>query len=178
MVLNRIQTVKINWSKPIALDNRFNSANFDEQEGLYLISTQYIRNGRLFNRYIYVGETINKFHNRFLQHLNNNKRSRWAKLPGLKFVRFGKIMNKPSFINDDKWFTLTLESAVIQDIKNRPNVRLVNRHQVKKYTIYYDIEIVNEGCRGPISSVINTRELYNTIDYYDKDNIIGLRKDD
>lgn len=36
-MLNRIQTVKIHWSKPILFDNRWNSQNFNEEIGLLFL---------------------------------------------------------------------------------------------------------------------------------------------
>ena len=74
-MLNRIQTVKIHWSKPILFDNRWNSQNFNEEIGLYIISRRYIRNGFFHEKYIYVGETTNTFEIRCNQHLD--KWSSW-----------------------------------------------------------------------------------------------------
>ena len=162
MVLNRIQTVDIDWSKPILLDNRANSCNFCEEEGLYLISTRYIRHGKLWERYIYVGETQRGFDIRFEEHLDIRKPSLWVSEQGTKFVRFGRICNKPSCIDSTKWFLLTLESSIIQTIRNLIGVRLVNNRQVNDYKIYYDLIIRNKGCRL-LPRMINTRDLYNVI---------------
>ena len=172
MILNRIQTVKIEWSKAILLNNRANSCNFCEEEGLYIISTKYIRHGIVWERYIYVGETRKGFDIRFEQHLDTRKPSEWVSERGTKFVRFGRILNKPSCINNDKWFMLTLESSIIQTIKDLPRVRLVNSRQVKTFTIFYDLLIENKGC-GLLPKYINTRDLYDVIEYIDNENIVG-----
>lgn len=172
--MNRMQTVKIEWSKPIRLDNRANSCNFCEEEGLYIISTKYIRHGIVWERYIYVGETRKGFDIRFEQHLNTRKQSKWVSERGTKFVRFGRILNKPTFINDDKWFLLTLESSIIQTIKDLPRVRLVNTRQVKTYSIFYDLIIENQRCRL-LPKYINTRDLYDVIEYIDNENVAGKK---
>lgn len=173
MILNRIQTVYIDWSKPIFLDNRANSCNFCEEEGLYIISTRYIRHGKVCEKYIYVGETQRGFDIRFEEHLNIRKPSLWVSKSGRKFVRFGRICNKPSCINSTKWFLLTLETALIQAIKNLDGVRLVNLRQINNYKIYYDLIIKNKGCRI-LPHSINTRELYNVIkESSDGENIYG-----
>lgn len=78
MILNRISTVEIEWSKPVLLDNRTNSCNFCEEEGLYIISKKYIRHGVTWEKYIYVGETQKGFDIRFEQHLDENKPSLWV----------------------------------------------------------------------------------------------------
>lgn len=57
---------------------------------------------------------------------------------------------------------LTLESSIIQTIKDLPRVRLVNTRQVIDYTIFYDLIIENHNCRL-LLLLINTRDLYNTI---------------
>ena len=176
MILNRIQTVTIDWGKPVLLDNRANSCNFCEEEGLYLISTHYIRHGKIWKRYIYVGETQRGFDIRFEEHLNIRKPSQWVYKLGTKYVRFGRICNKPSFINNTKWFLLTLESSIIQTIKDYENVRLVNTRQVTDYKIYYDLNIENRGC-SLLPHFINTRKLYNTIqETPDGDNIYGIMR--
>lgn len=172
MILNRIQTVKIEWSKPILLDNRANSCFYRENEGLYIISKKYIRHGGVYEKYIYVGETRKGFDIRFEQHLDERKPSLWVSERGTKYVRFGRICNKPSFINNDKWFMLTLESSIIQAIKGLPRVRLVNTRQLRDYTIFYDLIIENHNCRL-LPLQINTRDLYNTIFTYDNENIVG-----
>ena len=162
MILNRIQTVCIDWSKPILLDNRANSCNFCEEEGLYVISTRYIRHGKLWERFIYVGETQRGFDIRFEEHLYVKKPSLWVSESGKKYVRFGRICNKPSFINSTKCFLLTLETSIIQIMKDMKGVRLVNNRQVNSYKIYYDLIIENKGFRL-LPPTINTRDLYNTI---------------
>lgn len=172
MVLNRIQTVHIEWSNPIALENRANSCNYCEEEGLYIISTRYISHGKEREKYIYVGETEKGFGIRFYQHLNKKKPSPWVSIRGRKYVRFGKICNIPSCVNNQKWFLLTLETSIIQSIKDFPNVRLVNNRQVKDYKIYYDF-IIESNHSKIVPTIINTRELYNVIDDYDNENIIG-----
>ncbi|MCH5345919.1 MAG: hypothetical protein J1E63_02345 [Muribaculaceae bacterium] len=89
-----------------------------------------------------------------------------------KFVRFGRILNTPSFVNDNKWFLLTLESSIIQTIKNLPNVKLVNKRQIKRYSIFYDCIIKNKGC-ALLPKYINTRDLYDVIVNKDQENIVG-----
>ena len=173
MILNKIQTVSINWSKPILLDNRANSCNFCEKEGLYIISTKYIRHGKVYERYIYVGETQRGFDIRFDEHLNIRKPSLWVSKRGRKFVRFGRICNKPTCINSVKWFLLTLETSIIQTIKDIDRVTLVNTRQINSYKIYYDLIIENKGC-NLLPHSINTRELYNVIkECSDGENIYG-----
>lgn len=172
MVLNRLQTVYIKWSNPIALENRANSCNYCAEEGLYIIFTRYLSHGEERERYIYVGETRKGFDIRFCQHLNERKPSPWVSVRGRKYVRFGKICNTPTCVNNLKWFLLTLETSIIQSIKDSPDVSLVNNRQVKDYTIYYDFIIENTGCRI-VPKIISTRELYKVIDEYDNENIIG-----
>jgi hypothetical protein len=77
---NRLQTIRINWSRPILYDNRFNSMNYGEEIGIYLISTKYVRHGLLIEKYIYVGETINSFETRCDQHLGSETKdaSKWV----------------------------------------------------------------------------------------------------
>lgn len=176
MILNRIQTVVIDWSKPILLDNRANSCNFCEEEGLYLISTRYIRHGIVWERYIYVGETQRGFDIRFEEHLDMRKPSLWVSERGAKYVRFGRICNRPSCINSTRWFLLTLETSIIQTIKNCEGVRLVNTRQISDYKIYYDLIIENRGC-GILPRTINTRELYNVIkESMDGENLYGVMR--
>ena len=175
MILNRIQTVKIEWSKPILLDNRENSCNFYEEEGLYIISKKYIRHGLVWEKYIYVGETQKGFDIRFEQHLDEKERSLWTYEKGEKYVRFGRILNRPLFVNNNKWFLLTLESSIIQSIKNLPEVRLVNARQIKRYTIFYDCIIENFGC-AILPKKINTRDLYDVIVNKDCENIVGKKR--
>jgi hypothetical protein len=173
MVLNRIQKVCIDWSKPILLDNRANSRNFYTNEGLYVISTRYIRQGKLWERFIYVGETKRGFDIRFNEHLDDRNPSSWTSIRGTKYIRFGRICNTPSFINSIHWFLLTLETSIIQTMKDMDNVRLVNNRQVKRYKIYYDLIIENKGF-SLLPHTINTRDLYNSIyEYPDGENIYG-----
>ena len=152
-----MQKIQIHWSRPILLDNRWNSQNFDEEIGIYLISRKYKRNVCCYEKFIYVGETVNFFNKRFNQHIN--KESSWLNPRGAKYIRFGKIMNIPKKVEDVKHLTLTIESTIIQYIKNKPNVKLVNKKQVNNYTIYYELEIENTGCRGVIPSFITTLEI-------------------
>ena len=175
MILNRIQKVTIEWSKPILLENRANSCNYCEEEGLYIISKHNIRNGIVHKKYIYVGETQRGFDIRFEEHLDSKKPSAWVSERGIKYVRFGKICNKPLFVNNDKWFLLTLESSIIQTIKDLEDVKLVNNRQVKDYKIYYDLIIENRNCKL-LPHNINTRDLYNVIEEYDDDNIVGVMR--
>ena len=77
---NRLCNIEINWGNPILVNNRFNSINFEEEIGLYLISTQYIRNGSCCERFIYVGETYNTFDKRIFQHIT--KSSEWSSAYG------------------------------------------------------------------------------------------------
>lgn len=77
-MINRLANIEINWSRPILFNNRWNSKNFNEEIGLYLISRRYIRHGVCFEIYTYVGETINYFDIRTQQHLEKNQDG-WAK---------------------------------------------------------------------------------------------------
>lgn len=157
-MLNRIQTVKIHWSKPILFDNRWNSQNFNEEIGLYIISRRYIRNGFYHEKYIYVGETINTFEIRCNQHLD--KWSSWLNPIGQKYIRFGRIDHIPTIVDNIKHFVWTIESATIQAIINLPNVELLNIKQINSYTIWYDLLIENKGYRGVLPIYINTRDYY------------------
>ena len=152
-----MQKIQIHWSKPILLDNRWNSQNFDEEVGVYLISRKYRRNGFCYEKFVYVGETVNFFDKRFKQHIN--KRSSWLNPIGAKYIRFGKIINIPKKVDDVKHLTLTIESTIIQYIKEKPSVQLVNKKQVDNYTIYYELEIENTGCRGVIPFFMTTLEI-------------------
>ncbi|WP_407405208.1 hypothetical protein [Sodaliphilus sp.] len=156
-MINRIFNVEINWAKPIAVDNRFNSAHYDEQIGIYLISTKFTRNGVLCEKFVYVGETMNSFDTRIFQHIE--KSSEWSKSYGQKYIRFGKIEKYPNWV-ETKELLLTLESTIIQSIKDHPNARLVNKRQINSWTIYYDINVENVGYRGIVPPELCTRDYY------------------
>ena len=155
---NRLCNIEINWGNPILVNNRFNSINFEEEIGLYLISTQYIRNGSCCERFIYVGETYNTFDKRIFQHIT--KSSEWSSAYGKLYIRFGKINRIPSCVDDIKHFLLTIESTIIQSIKYHSDARLTNKRQMKSWTIYYDLLIHNTGKHGIIPSELNTRDYY------------------
>lgn len=157
-MLNRICKIEINWGNPIIVGNRFNSKNFEEEIGLYIISTQYIRNDCRHERFIYVGETHNTFDKRIFQHIKNS--SEWSSSYGELYIRFGKINRIPSCVDDIKHFLLTIESTIIQSIKNHPDARLTNKRQINSWTIYYDLLIQNKGKHGIIPSELNTRDYY------------------
>ncbi len=42
-------------------------------------------------------------------------------------------------------FLLTLESAIIQNVKDKPDVKLCNAKQIGQYSYYYDLAIKNIG---------------------------------
>lgn len=150
--------IEIHWSKPILYDNRWNSKNFDEKIGIYLISRRYIRHGICFEIFTYVGETINTFEKRTQQHLDKN--SRWLREIGVPYIRFGKINRIPAVVSNEKEFVHTIESTIIQSINHMPNVHLVNKRQMHSWTIYYDLAITNKGCRGVVPEYLNTRDYY------------------
>lgn len=156
-ITNDLNKVEIKWSKPILLDNRKNSQNFDEEIGIYLISRKYKRNGCCYEKFIYVGETVNFFNKRFNQHIN--KESSWLNPRGAKYIRFGKIKKKPDGIEDVKHFTKTIESTIIQKIKDKPNVKLVNKKQIKSCTIWNELHIHNEDYKGCIPKDLNTLDI-------------------
>jgi hypothetical protein len=161
-MLNRLHTIRIDWSKPILYDNRFNSKNYDEEIGLYLISTKYVRHGKLIEKYIYVGETINTFEARCEQHLGSDTKpaSNWVSRIGTKYIRFGKIERVPNFVDDIKHFVLTIETSIIQSIIDDSMASLENIRQVKSWQIWYDLVIENVGFKGILPSYINTRDYY------------------
>ena len=162
---NRLQKVTIHWSKPILFENRHNSMNYSEDMGFYLISRKYIRHGQVFEKYIYIGETGSSFENRCNQHITNS--SRWTEQSGNKYIRFGKIVRIPPIVDAGhlKEFRLTVESALIQSIKEELGVELVNIRQVNSCQIWYDLKIENTGYRGVLPPIINSR------DYYEEDDI-------
>jgi hypothetical protein len=79
---------------------------------------------------------------------------------GTKYIRFGKIERVPNFVDDIKHFVLTIESSIIQAIKDDSMARLENVRQMKSYTIWYDLAIENVGNKGIIPPYINTRDYY------------------
>lgn len=158
MIQNRIANIEINWGKPILIDNRENSANFSQEIGMYLISTQYVRNNKTFEIFRYVGETRGTFDKRILQHIKND--SNWCLQYGQTYIRFGNISRVPKCVDDIDHFLLTIESTIIQSIKTHENSALVNKRQVNSWTIYYDLLISNTGFRSIVPAELNTRDYY------------------
>lgn len=104
---------------------------------------------------LYVGETLQCFEKRIKQH--NYKQSGYTLKRGKLRVRFGTIPASFNMGNMNKHhFLLTLESAVIHNIIDKPKVDFVNRRQIQSYTYYYDLHIHNTGFRGEIDKIIET----------------------
>lgn len=90
---------------------------------------------------IYVGETLKTFKERMDQH---KKEDAYTLKRGQFKVRLGTIPCSFNFGDKNKeHFMTTLENAVIQNIKDKARVKLVNKRQMKDFTIYFDIEILN-----------------------------------
>lgn len=161
-MLNRIQTVKIYWSKPVALEHITHSQHYNEEIGLYLVSRKYIRNHNSIEKITYVGETYNGFGTRIKQHLyRKSQSSRWVDTLGEKYIRFGKIIKTPTIVDNNEHLLWTLESAIIQSIIGLPNVALTNKRQISSWSIWYDLIIENSGFHSIIPSIINTRDFYS-----------------
>ena len=147
-----MREIEIDWKYPRDYCN-IDEHPFADCLGLYYISR--IWGGK--ETVIYVGETLQAFKERIKQH--NRCSDKYTQTRGKLIVRLGTIPNSFNFGNmNKKHFMMTLESAIIQNIKDKEGVRLFNNRQVKKYTYHYDLDIHNTGYRGKIDEILLTEK--------------------
>lgn len=145
-----MREIELMWSYP---RNYYDIDRHPDSDclGIYYISR--IWGGK--ETVIYVGKTLQAFRNRMKQH--NDSCDEYTQKRGQLKIRLGLIPQSFNIGNMNKeHFILTLESAIIQNIKDKPGVNLCNRRQINNYTYFYNLAIINTGFHGKIDRRIET----------------------
>lgn len=134
-----MRNIEIYWTYPRNYSD-IGAHPFGDCLGIYYISR--VWGGK--ETAIYVGKTLQAFKTRMYQHDCNC--DEYTVKRGQLRIRLGTISQSFNFgrLNKDH-FILTLESAIIQNVKDKAGVNLCNKRQVNQYSFYYDLQIKNTG---------------------------------
>lgn len=163
--MDRLHTIKIKWSYPHYWSDYMNIDGIDDPNGgiYYITSVIHYESGDV-EKPIYVGETKNAFYIRFRQHERTH--SAWMDKNGEFRVRIGRIISPkqlpPAWCDNYKHLLRVAESAIIQSLLRMPNAlnrRLANKSQMKTYSWWYNLHIINTGYHD-----ILEQNIYNKVD--------------
>ena len=156
-----VHSFKIRWSNPITW-NRIDLYKDDWDGGLYYITRRIHMRDYDTVTPIYIGKSKNKISRRIFQHSLGESKTSFLDQRGDFEVRLGRIVyptRSPERFHFNR-LLLTLESALIKEVKPKCNIS-----QVGKYTRWYKLIIFNEGKRDQIPKIIDNRMQDNGIDY-------------
>lgn len=134
-----MRNIEIYWTYPRDYNN-IGDHPWGDCLGIYYISR--VWGGK--ETAIYVGKTLQAFKTRMYQHdLDGDD---YTTKRGRLKIRLGTIPQSFNFgrLNKDH-FILTLESAIIQNIKDKSGVNLCNKKQLNQCSYYYDLQIKSTG---------------------------------
>ncbi|MBQ6080178.1 MAG: hypothetical protein IJK93_07875 [Muribaculaceae bacterium] len=154
-----LHQITINWSRPIAWNN-VDKYNKDWDGGLYYITRTIHAKSGDSSTPIYIGKSIGKISKRVLSHSLNDSNCPFYAERGEFKVRFGRIVSPINYMKHYHFnrLLLTIESALIQEVKPKCNVS-----QKNQYTPWYDLRIISIGYRDRIPGKINNRDHSNIL---------------
>ena len=161
MIPERLHTIFISWSYPIAFDRKDFSKYIGEKCGIYYISRRY-KNCAKRERDTYIGETKRSFAKRLKEHEKDYAKGKdnFINTYGKKFVRFGVIENLPNLDDAEmKSFLRTVESTILWTLPDAES-DLINVRQMGSATFTYKLKIINNGFRGSIPKEIDNWDFF------------------
>ena len=143
-----MRNIEIYWTYPRDYNN-IGDHPLGDCLGIYYISR--VWGGK--ETAIYVGKTLQAFKTRMYQHdLDGDD---YTTKRGRLKIRLGTIPQSFNFgrLNKDH-FILTLESAIIQNIKDKSGVNLCNKQQLIQSSYYYGLQTRSTGFQAVIDREI------------------------